>query len=63
MYLLNKIYCLNLLRMSSIPSGTFSRWSFGFIILTHLMAYNECGSVCVLVAGVFAMLNSLLMGR
>ncbi|XP_070495033.1 probable cationic amino acid transporter isoform X2 [Chironomus tepperi] len=47
--------------LSNIPSGTFGRWCFGLIILTHLIAYNESGSLCVLVAAGFAMLSSLLM--
>lgn len=49
--------------LSNIPNGTFGRWCFGLIILTHLIAYNESGSLCVLVAAGFAMLSSLLMGR
>lgn len=32
------------------------------IILTHLVAYNECGSIGTLVAVLIATLNSLLMG-
>lgn len=49
--------------LSGIPAGSFGRWTFGVIILTQLVAYNECGSVCTLVAVVIAMLNSLLMGE
>lgn len=48
--------------LSGIPTGSFGRWAFGVIILTHLVAYNECGSVATLVAVLIAMLNSLLMG-
>lgn len=48
--------------LSGIPAGSFGRWAFGVIILTHLVAYNECGSVATLVAVLIAMLNSLLMG-
>ena len=49
--------------LSGVPAGSFSRWAFGVIILTHLVAYNECGSVGTLVAVIIATLNSLLMGR
>lgn len=33
------------------------------LILSHLAAYNECGSACVLVAAFIAMLNALLTGE
>lgn len=49
--------------LTGIPVGSFSRWAFGVIVLTHLVAYNECGSVVTLVAVLIAALNSLLMGR
>ena len=49
--------------LSGIPAGSFGRWAFGVIVLTHLVAYNECGSVSSLVAVLIAALNSLLMGE
>jgi len=49
--------------LSGIPAGSFGRWAFGVMILTHLVAYNEAGSVCTLVAVLITTLNALLMGR
>ncbi|CAO1359584.1 unnamed protein product [Diamesa tonsa] len=46
--------------LSGIPTGTFGRWAFGVIILTHLIAYNETSSAAILIAVLIALINSLL---
>ncbi|KAG5675287.1 hypothetical protein PVAND_005199 [Polypedilum vanderplanki] len=45
----------------SVANGTFGRWCFGLVVLTNLIAFNESGSVSLLVAAGLAMLCSLLM--
>ena len=49
--------------LSGIPTGTFGRWAFGVIILTHLIAYNESSSAAILIAVLIALINSLLAGN
>lgn len=47
----------------SIPQGIGSRWTYGAIILTHLIVYNETGGIGAVLVIIVAAFNALLSGK
>lgn len=46
-----------------IPVGSYGRWAVGLIVLTHVLAYNETGSITVLFASIIATVCGVLSGK
>lgn len=46
-----------------IPAGSYGRWAVGLIVLTHVLAYNETGSITVLFASIIATVCGVLSGE
>lgn len=46
-----------------IPAGSYGRWTVGLIVLTHVLAYNETGSITVLFASIIATVCGILSGK
>lgn len=46
-----------------IPAGSYGRWAIGLIVLSHVLAYNETGSITVLFASIIATVCGILAGN